>query len=160
MTGFGEGWDVPVEVRDRVQFHWFHVAPGQCLVLVVLSNKPLWYVGHFRSGRMQPCERNGCQSCAAGIGRQIRFVVSCVEITTKRMGVLEVSESVGQLIRSWAQARDGSRGLILELRKATRSKHSRMEVERIDEHPPAWALAMEPLDLQEVVARTWEKISG
>lgn len=160
MEHVGEGWEVPADVRDRVQFHWFHIAPGQVAVLVILSNAPVWYVGHFKAGRMQPCEMNGCQSCAAGIGRQVRYVMCAVEIATHRVGVLEISESVANLVREWAVPNSGSRGLIVELSKATRSKHSRMEVELIKEHPPAWALALEPLDLYEVLARTWEKIAG
>jgi hypothetical protein len=156
----GEGWDVPADVKDRVQFHWFHVSPGGALLLVVLSNAPVWYIGHFRQGRMQPCDRNGCESCAAGIGRQVRYVMCAVEVTTHQVGVLEISESVANLVREWSVPHNGSRGLMVELRKATKAKNSRMVVELVKEHPPAWALALQPLDLHEVLSKTWEKIGS
>jgi hypothetical protein len=160
MEHVGEGWDVPLDVKERVQFHWFHVVPGSELLLVVLSNVPIWYVGHFRAGRMELCDHEKCQSCAAGVGRQVRYVMCCVEMTTHRLGVLEISESVANLVRAWSVPNNGSRGLILELSKATRAKHSRMEIGLLKEHPPAWAMALEPLDLHEVLEKTWEKMSA
>lgn len=160
MDRVGEGWDPPQEVRDHVQFHWFHVTPGTSLVLVMLSLKPLWFVGHFVGGRMCRCTGDLCARCAAGTGRQIRYVVSAVELTSRRIGVLEMSESVAHLIREWAVAQSGARGLIVEFGKVSKSKHSRLEVNLIREHAPGWALAMEPLDLHEVLARTWERIDN
>lgn len=160
MEHVGEGWEVPLEVKERVQFHWFHVSPGTELLLVVLSNVPLWYVGHFRGGRMEVCAREKCQSCAAGIGRQVRYVVCCVEMLTQRIGVLEVSESVANLVKQWSVPNNGSRGLILGLRKVTRAKNSRTDVELVKESAPAWAMALEPLDLHEVLAKTWEKLGA
>jgi len=154
----GEGWDVPAEVRDHVQFHWFHVAPGTSLLLVLLSVRPLWFVGHFVGGRMMQCRGDGCARCAAGTGRQIRYVMSAVEPSTRRLGVIELSESVVRLIKDWAIPNEGSRGLIIELTKVSRSKHSRHEVQLIREHPPAWCMALEPLDLHEVLSRTWDRI--
>lgn len=158
MERVGEGWDVPAEVRDHVQFHWFHVTPGSTLLLVLLSIRPLWFVGHFVSGRMLQCTGDSCARCAAGTGRQIRYIVSAVEPSTKRLGVIELSESVARLIREWAIPNEGARGLIVEFGKASKSKHSRLEVSLIREVPPSWCLSMQPLDLHEVLARTWERI--
>jgi hypothetical protein len=158
--GVGEGWDVPFEVKDRVAFHWFHVVPGSRLLLVMLSLRPLWYVGHFDKGRMDRCIGDGCVKCQLGVGKQLRYVISCAEMTTKRIGVIEISESVAALLKQWAVPNGGARGLILEFSKATKSKHSRMEIARIDEHPPAWAMAMEALDLHEVLANTWDRLTG
>ena len=156
----GEGWEPPAAVRDAVEFHWFHVQPGRAVVLCVLSGQPLWYVGHFQNGRMGPCRPAGCESCAKGIGRQLRYVVSCVELSSRQLGVLEVSSSVAELLKQWSLSAGGLRGLIVEIEKASRSKHSRMEASWVHETPPAWVMAMAPLDLKEVLARTWERIEG
>jgi hypothetical protein len=84
--------------------------------------------------------------------------MSAVEPSTRRLGVIELSESVVRLIKDWAIPNEGSRGLIIELTKVSRSKHSRHEVQLIREHPPAWCMALEPLDLHEVLSRTWDRI--
>jgi hypothetical protein len=160
MAPVGEGWDPPPSVRDRVEFHWFHVSPGRALVLCVLSGQPLWYVGHFDSGRMQPCLPEHCGLCARGVGKQLRYVVSSVELSSKQIGVLEMSKTVAELLRSWSSRNGGLHGMVIELQRATRSKHSRMECSYLDELPPGWALAMEGLDLKEVLSRTWERQEG
>jgi len=158
MEQIGDGWSPPSEVRDRVNFHWFHVVPGTSLVVMFLSLRPVWFVGHFSQGRMLRCTGDGCRRCEMGIGRQIRYIISAVELGTKRIGVIEISESVSRLIQQWAAANEGARGLIVEMRKATRSKHSRMEVSLVHERAPAWAMALEGLDLREVLLRTWDRV--
>jgi hypothetical protein len=92
------------------------------------------------------------------VGKQIRYVISAVEMSTKRVGVIEMSESVAQLIREWAIPNEGARGLIVELGKASKSKHSRLEVNLIRERPPGWVMGLDGLDLVEVLSRTWERI--
>jgi len=156
----GEGWDVPAETRDHVRFHWFHVAPASSLVVVVLSHRPLWFVGHFVKGRMLKCSGEVCAWCAAGVGRQVRYVVSVAELHTRRVGVIELSESIAQLLKEWSCANGGSHGLMVELRKAGRSKHCRMDLTQIREPCPLWAQGMDGLDLREVLLRTWDRVES
>jgi hypothetical protein len=156
----GDGWDPPAAVRDRCEFHWFHVSPGSVLVIVVLSAAPSWYVGHFDAGRMRRCEGPVCALCAKGVGRQLRYVFSCVEISTHQNGVVEVSKSVAELLREWAARKCGFRGMVLQLEKATKSKHSRMEVKYIDRDAPVWASEVEAVDVLEALEATWERMSG
>lgn len=153
----GRGWDPPDEVRDRVEFHWFHVVPGRSLLLCMLSTEPLWYVGHFEKGRMRPCLGAGCEPCTRGVGTQLRYVVSAVEVTTKQLGVIEMSKSVALAVKDFASSNGGLHGLLVEFVKSARSKHSRMECMFLNEHAPGWAFAMQGLDLAEVLARTWER---
>jgi len=98
----GTGWDVPAGVKDRCEFHWFHVQRDGCLVVVILSSAPAWYVGHFDKGRMRRCDGHECRMCAAGSGRQLRYVLAAVDYQTRQNGVIEVSKSVAELIRSWS----------------------------------------------------------
>lgn len=156
----GEGWDVPSEVRDRVEFHWFHVQPGRSLLVCMLSAAPLWYVGHFESGRMKPCAPVGCQSCARGVGKQLRFVVSAVDVRSKQVGVLELSKGVADVLRGWADQNGGLHGMLVEFSKASKSKHSRMEVDWVRESAPSWAFCLPGLDLKEVLSRTWDRQEG
>jgi len=156
----GAGWEVPSEVRDRVEFHWFHSYPGKSLCLGVLSGSPVWYVGHFHQGRMVQCLRDGCSLCEQGVGGQIRYVVSCAELSSRQVGVIELGKSPALMLKDEACRNGGLRGLLFEVVKATKSKHSRMEISMIHEHPPAWLMATEPLDLVEVMSRTWERMVG
>jgi len=153
----GEGWEVPTEVKDRVQFHWFHVYPGKALLLCFLSPAALWYVGHYEGGRMRLCIGEGCELCEKGCGKQIRYVVSAVEVTTRKVGVIEVGESIALTLKDLCSRNGGLRGMIVECMKATKSKHSRMEMVPVHEAPPAWALALAPLDLREVLEKTWQR---
>jgi len=153
----GSGWDVPHEVKDRVEFHWFHVPVTGCLVLGILSIAPTWYVGHFDNKRMQQCEGKGCDLCDKGIGTQLRYVVSAVDISTHQVGVFEFGASVSQLIQQWSAGLGYLRGMMIEVTRASKSKHSRMEIALIREHPLAWVMATQELDLIEVLERTWER---
>ena len=156
----GEGWEVPSVVRDQVYFHWFHVVPRSALVLCLTSMRPLWFVGHFHKKRMLRCRGQDCHWCRLSVGKQVRYVFGGVDLQTRREGVIEVSESVAQLVREWAVPNGGARGLIVEFEKSTGSKHSRMDVRLIREHPPGWALACQEPDLGMILRRTWEKIES
>ena len=153
----GDGWDVPTEVRDRVEFHWFHVPTTGCLVLGILSTVPAWYVGHFDRGRMRECSGQGCDLCEKGIGTQLRYLVSAADLSTHQVGVIEFGATVAALIKQWASGFGYLRGMTIEVARATKSKHSRMEVTMIRNPPPGWLMATEALDLKEVLERTWER---
>lgn len=155
MVPVGSGWDVPAEVRDRVEFHWFHAPISGALVLGVLSASPAWYVGHFAKGRMLKCEGKGCEYCEKGLGTQLRFVVCGADLSTRQVGVFEFGSTVAALVKQWTLGLGSLRGMILEITRATKSKHSRMEVGLIKETPPGWFMSTEGLDLVDVLERTW-----
>lgn len=154
---YGSGWDVPVEAQPWSDFHWFRVTGKTMLELVILSREPLWYVGHFDRGRMVPCYREGCRLCAEGVGAQVRYVFSAIEISTRRIGLVEVGKSVGQLIRDWTDRCGGLRGMWVEAYKHTASKNSRMEVRYIDNPLPNGILDQEGPDCKEALVATWQK---
>lgn len=156
----GEGWEPPPAVRERCEFHWFHVVPGSCVVLVVLSQSPSWYVGHFEKGRMRKCDGPQCAMCAQGCGRQLRYVFGAVEISTRQNGLVEVSKSVAELLRDWSGRNGGFRGMMLQLEKSTKSKHSRMDVKFLDRNPPVWVSELQSVDVLEALENTWNRQTG
>jgi hypothetical protein len=145
-----ESWDVP-SISDTVGYTWYHVPAGGSLFIVVLSHKPCWYVGHYVGGRMLRCAGCDCAWCQRGIGRQVRCVLCVAESSTHRVGVIELSESVGLLVRDWGYARGTMRGLQIELHRVGRSKHSRIEAQFLSDHEPEWSRSLQSLDMREVL---------
>lgn len=160
MVQAGAGWEVPDRVRSGVEFHWFHVPATGSLAVAVLSNEPVWYVGHFEKGRMRECDGPECELCARGVGTQLRYVLCVADLTTRQVGVIEVGSGVAALIKQWSVGLGYLRGMCLEVAKCSRSKHSRMEVELIHERPPGWVMSTEPLNVRLVLERTWDRIRG
>lgn len=153
----GEGWELPVESAPWSQFHWFRVSPRSALVVVLLSEEVVWYTGHFLEGRMNPCQGKGCELCKTGIGGQVRYVLPVAEVSTRRVGLLEVSRGIGQLVRSWIARHEGLRGMVLELSKHSLSKQSRTDVAYIDRPVPPWYLDLEVPDVRKALFLTWRK---
>lgn len=156
----GMGWGIPDSVRDVVEFHWFHVPTGGALLLCCVSREPAWYLGHFHQGRMRRCPGTGCELCARQIGRQVRFIVSCVELTTRRVGVLELGVGPAKLLEQWAASNGGLRGVSFELTRASKAKHSRLELTPVREHPGAWVDEVQAVNLGEVMQKTWNRQTG
>lgn len=166
----GRGFDVPDVVRESVEWHWFHVAPGGMLELVVLSTEPVWYVGHFVGGRMQRCGGDDCRLCAEEFGRQIRYVVAVGEISTRQVGLVELGRENGLLLAEWCKPRvqraldgmrgvSGLRGMVIELSRAGKSKHAPLRMTLQQVAPPGWYERRTGPDLQEALRRTWERMS-
>lgn len=153
----GDGWDIPEGVTPWSDFHWWKVAGNRVLELVVLCERPLWYVGHYHRGRMVPCLGDDCRLCRDGVGAQVRYVISAAEVSTRRVGLLEVGRGVGLQLRDWAAACGRLRGLWLELTKQTSAKQSRMEVSLVQKDPGDWYLGLGIPDIQKALYATWGK---
>lgn len=153
----GEGWTPPDAVRDEVDFHWFHIKPGCSLVLLLVGDRPIWYVGHFVGGRMRPCDGVECRECAEGIGRQIRYVFQVVEPGSRRGGCIEVSKSVALQVQDWVAHRGQMAGTMIEFEHVSKSKHSRMELHLVAREPPPWVWTVPQYDLLDVLRRTFSR---
>lgn len=153
----GEGWEIPPSYDPWSHFHWFRVSPRGDLVVVVLSDEVLWYSGHFLEGRMCPCLGKECELCREGIAGQVRYVFGAAEVSTKRVGLMEVGRSVGQLMRSWVPRHDGLRGMVLSFSKHSHSKQSRTEVQYVDREEGPWHLAIAAPDIRTALRLTWTK---
>lgn len=153
----GEGWEVPAAEIPWSDHHWFRVSPRQALLVVCLSESPLWYSGHYVAGRMAPCVGEACELCKEGIAGQVRYVFGAAEVTTKRVGLLEVGRSNGLLLRSWIPRRGEFRGMKIELSKHSHSKGSRTELLYIDQEEAPWYLALDAPDVKRALLMTWRK---
>lgn len=153
----GEGWEVPAGDIPWSDHHWFRVSPRTALVVVCLSEGPLWYSGHFVSGRMAPCLGEACALCAEGVGGQVRYVFAAAEVSTRRVGLLEVSRSNGLLVRSWIGRHGGFKGMVIELSKHSHSKGSRTNVVYVDVEAPQWYVALEVPNVKRALLLTWKK---
>jgi hypothetical protein len=153
----GEGWEVPSGEIPWSDHHWFRVSPRGALVVVCLSEGPLWYSGHFIAGRMAPCIGDDCPLCAEGVGGQVRYVFAAAEVSTRRVGLLEVGRSNGLLIRSWIGRNAGFKGMVLELTKHSQARGSRTDVQFVDREEPPWYLALECPNVKRALLMTWKK---
>lgn len=153
----GEGWELPAEADPWSQFHWFRVSPRSALVVVLLAEQVLWYTGHFIEGRMNPCQGKGCELCRAGTGGQVRYVLPVAEVSTRRVGLLEVSRGIGELVKSWMPKNDGLRGMVIELSKHSLSKQSRTDVVYVERSIAPWFLECEVPDVRKALFLTWRK---
>jgi hypothetical protein len=95
--------------------------------------------------------------CAEGCAGQVRYVFAAAEVSTKRVGLLEVGRSNGLLIRSWISRNGGFKGMVLELSKHSHSRSSRTDVRYIDREEPPWYLAAEVPNVKRALLLTWKK---
>lgn len=153
----GDGWELAPGCEPWSDFHWYQASPRASLVLVVLSEAPVWYTGHYVGGRMVPCIGAGCDCCAAAIGAQVRYAVAVAEISSRRTGLIEFGRSNGLALRDWAAQGFGLRGMTIEVVKHTKSVQSRTEVRMIDPVAPSGFLALEVPDPSLALYLTWHK---
>ena len=116
-------------------------------------------LGGRPKARMVPCQAPRCEMCEDGIGQQLRYVFAAVDIETKRVGIIEFSESNAALIRDWMPRNEGLRGMHLELSKHSASLQSRTEIIFCDMPTDAWWRALETPDPQIALELTWRKLS-
>lgn len=154
----GEGWDLPEGIEPWSTFHWFKIGARQGLDCVILSERPFWYVGHFHDNRMWPCGKPQCSLCEEGVGGQARYVFSVVCTTSRRVGLLEVSQSVAQVIRSWIERAGGLRGMHVFFGRHSHSIKSRMEVDFVEGELIPWFRDLEVPDPAEAMELTWSKM--
>lgn len=153
----GEGWDVPDDVKSWSDFHWWKVPVSKILVLHILSDVPLWYTGHYYKGRMLPCYGEGCSLCADGVGAQLRYLLVGADVSTRRVGILEVGRTIALEIRDLSTGRRPLRGMTIEFSRHSHSKQSRMEVQYVDIETPEWTTRLEVPDPKAAIVATWQK---
>lgn len=154
---FGEGFALPPDAKPWSDFHWFSASPKGDLVLVMLGDQPVWYLGHYVGGRMAACVGSGCDYCATGIGSQVRFCMSCAEVATRRTGLIEFGKGNGEMIGDWARRQGTLRGLVIEVSKHTKSRQSRTEVRHVSSPAEPWFLPLEVPDIALALYLTWQK---
>ena len=157
MNGPWTGWEPPEGVAGWSDFHWWKVPAGRILQLIIVSEQPLGYSGHFVKGRMQPCQGEDCQVCHEGIGAQLRYLFAAVEPTTRRVGIWDTSRAVAQELRDRSIARGSLRGMWLTLSHHSHSKQSRTEIEAVETGLPTWFRDVVAPDVTRALVETWRK---
>jgi hypothetical protein len=153
----GEGWDPPPSEAGWSDWTWFKVRGGRILVVVILSEAPVWYRAHFYQQRMRPCVGEGCEMCHGRIGDQLRYAFAVAEVSGRRVGLLEVGRSVALQVRDFLPRNEGFRGMVLEFGKYTTAKQSRMEVTYVERPEGPWWRELEVPDVAAALRSTWEK---
>lgn len=154
----GSGWDVPAEVRGDLEYRWWRVGGNRTLNLVILSEAPFWYRGHFYKGRMIPCAGDNCKLCAEGVGAQLRFVLAAAEISTHSSGLIEIGQTVAREIRDLGVSRGQLRGLCVEFTKHSWHRQSRMEVSKIDREEGPWWRELDVPNVKKALWLCWQKV--
>jgi hypothetical protein len=153
----GDGWDMPAASNAWNDFTWFKVPASRTLVLVMLSESPVWYAGHFWRQRMRPCQGENCKLCADGVGAQLRYVLVGMEVSIGTVGLIELSRTVALELRDLGDKYNGLRGLCVEIGKVSHSKNSRMSVVAHPGHEIIGWASKEMPDIRTALRNTWLK---
>lgn len=125
------------------------------LEIIVLSEKPASYKGHFNAGRMVPCSRGTCALCARGIGLQQRTVFAVYDCQRSMSGMLELGPSPTGMVRDYATNSGGLRGLRLRIQRAGGTIKGRIEVELSGLSLVPSADLPEPCDVSAALRKMW-----
>lgn len=143
-------------------FSWLHVPPGVGVSVVVLSESPLRYQGHWGGHAVIPCRRTTfqeeCVYCRHQVGLQNRFVLCVVAPLLQTVNLFECGESTARQIKAILDREAGKklRGLSLHFRReggrprgAILAAEAKMEY-GMAEMPP-------PVDIEAALLATWER---
>ena len=155
MAGPWSGYDPPEGVSGWSDWHWWKVPGGRILQLIILSDGPLGYSGHYCHDRMEPCYGKECAECQKGTGAQLRYMFGAVEPTGRRVGIWDVSRSIALQIRDLGDQRGKLRGLWLAIGHVSSSKHSQTTFEVVDKEVPIWLVETVEPDRQRALVETW-----
>jgi len=157
MCPVGDGWELPPGSEPWTDFHWFQASGKRELDLVVLSEFPTWYTGHFSEKRMVPCPGRDCSYCAAGVGAQVRYCFAVADMVSRRVGLMELGRSNGLLLQDWSHRNGGVRGMVVNVKKHSSHCQSRTEVSYVEEPCPLWAVGIPAPDPSLALYLTWHK---
>lgn len=111
------GWGNPATEAANQSWVWLHVPARSAIRVVILSESPCRYKGHWVDGHMRPCLPVDCGYCAVRLGFQIRYVFAVHDMTHRVSGLLELGAGAAEVIKESADDLGFLRGLVFELRK-------------------------------------------
>lgn len=153
----GEGFGIPQGVDEWTDWTWFRASYSRSLLLAVLSEFPINYVGHYHKGQMRPCVGEGCELCADNVGKQLRYAFAAIELSTRRVGLMEVGRSVACQLQDWVEIRGAFRGMVLEVRRTHHSKHARLDVQWVEDRVVTWLDQVPSPNVVGALVATWSK---
>lgn len=155
---YGHGLFGVPDDDGRPEFQWLHLRPGEQVYLVIGNRVPLWYWAHWVDGRMQPCPKEDCRFCNAGIGRQRRWVFAVAMRHRTQPFLWEVSNQTADRIREFAERFDTITNLALDVRREAGSSKARITIEcdRVDPFKQGESLQFP--ELSEALDLTWSQL--
>jgi hypothetical protein len=155
-----EGWpeDHPTP-RLPADWTWLHVGPNGAHPVVILSDRPSTYAGHWWNRSMTPCPRtNACALCNAGIAAQLRVVLGVFDLRLRGPALLELGQAPAAKLRQLADDAGHLRGLVVALQREASRERGRILVTLPDRDHPA---PPDPLpdapDLRKALVATWAR---
>lgn len=124
-----QGWGVPQGAARDFRSPFLRIPAGHVLSVVLLSEVPVRYYGHWSSGGVRPCGDPICELCDEGVGRQERYVFDCFHCDDDRTAVWECSRTLAFRMRELAGEPASMRGSCWKVWKAGEKAGSRTEVE-------------------------------
>jgi hypothetical protein len=126
---FGEGFASASFEDQKAAFHWLHVPASQSVQVVLSRYPPIWYWGHWTSGRMHPCQTEGCPFCQREIGRQRRWVFAVWSITAKAPMLWETSDATADAISALADHYDALLNLRISIERSNAGPRGRLSLD-------------------------------
>ena len=149
-----DGWGDTAAAPSST-YCWFHIPSVGALDVVILSEVPTRYTGHFVSRTMRPCSNRGCHWCEVGLGKQLRWVLSVVDMVSGIRGCIEVGAAAAETIRRVTAEAGGLRGCRVRLGRATTAKNGEVTCS-LTAREPEMAVP-DPVDISRLLSDMWAK---
>jgi len=149
-----EGWG-DTSAAPSSSYCWFHIPAVGALDVVILSEVPTRYTGHFVGRTMRPCQNRGCHWCEVGLGKQLRWVLSVVDMVSGVRGCIEVGAAAAEAIRATTAELGELRGCRVRLSRATTAKNSEVLVGSKGREPAS--AVPEAVDVFRLLSDMWRK---
>jgi len=149
-----EGWGDTAAAPSST-YCWFHIPVVGGLDVTILSETPTRYTGHFVGRTMRPCANRGCHWCEVGLGKQLRWVLSVVDMVSGVRGCIEVGAAAAEAIRASTAELGELRGARIRLSRATTARNSEVLV-GLKGREPASAVP-DPVDVSRLLSDMWAK---
>ena len=149
-----EGWGDTAAAPSST-YCWFHIPIVGGLDVVILSEVPTRYTGHFVGRQMRPCSNRGCHWCEVGLGKQLRWVLSVVDMVSGVRGCIEVGAAAAEAIRVTTAELGELRGARIRLSRATTARNSEVLVGSKGREPAS--AVPDPVDVSRLLSDMWAK---
>ena len=149
------GWGDTVTDRQSNGIGFAHVPARGQLEVLMLSEDPVSYVGHYHDGRMRPCTHSGCQYCAKQLGSQRRWVFAVYDCSKNCTRLLELGAAPAGQLHQHAVDYQGLLGLRFRFTKSGGTLRSSISIELTGLSRVPVADLPEQIDVGNVLRKIW-----
>ncbi len=130
-TDVTEGWGDTTREAGEQSWAWIHVPARSSVEVIILSEAPVRYRGHWVDGRMRPCCGAACPYCERRMGGQVRYAFACYDLAARASALLEIGAGAAGVIREASEREGRLRGLAFRLRKQDGRDRGRIIIEPV-----------------------------